>query len=130
MVKYIIIFLTIFITQLGFSHEGHDEPKQMPSPKGGITRMNEKYFLEYVFKAGGGTIYLYDHNSIPASVAGIEATATFEIPRKPNITAKIIPADNYWIIESTLPKTHRITLKLKIKDKSHSNTFAFVVEPK
>lgn len=130
MYKSLLILTALFIAQTGYSHEGHDEPKQMPAPHGGITRMNENYFIEYVYKTGGGAIYLFTHDTKPAPVAGIEASAFFEVPRKPKVDAKITANGNSWNVEATLPKAHRITLKLKLKDKADTDTLTYVVEPK
>lgn len=130
MYKSLLILAALLIGQGTYAHEGHDEPKQMPAPKGGITRMNENYFFEYVYKSGGGAVYLYTHDAKAAPVAGIEASAVFEIPRKPKVNAKVVAGEHSWNIEAILPKAHRFTLKFSIKDKSHGDTLTFVVEPK
>jgi len=132
MLKEIIIGISIVAaTQQVHAHEGHDEPKVMPAPKGGITRANEKYFFEYVYKSGGGTVYLYTLDAKPAPVAGITANAVFEIPRqKKPVDAVVTPDGNSWKISAELPKAHRLTLKFSIKAKEHDDKFTFVVEPK
>lgn len=131
MYKLIVMMgFLIMSSNLSIAHEGHDEPKSMPTPRGGITRGNENYFFEYVYKPGGGFVYLYTHDAKPAQVSGVEAKATYEIPRKKNVEAKVIPQGNSWKIEAELPKSHRITLKFQIKDGVHSDTIKFVVEPK
>ncbi len=130
MYKIITTLGFLLASQVGIAHEGHNEPKSMPAPKGGVTRANENYFFEYVYKTGGGTLYLYTHDSLPAKVAAIEASATFEIPRKPKVEAKLTAQETSWNIEAKLPKTHRLTLKFKIKEGAHGDTLTYVVEPK
>lgn len=131
MFKSIAIAVLMFTAlQTVFAHEGHDEPKTMPAPNGGITRGNENYYFEYVYKKEGGILYLLTHDGKPAQVAGIETKAVFEIPRKKSIDAKVTPAGSSWKIEAELPKAHRLTLKFSIKDKEHDDTLKFNVEPK
>lgn len=131
MLNKFLIGLSILFLSPSFAHEGHDEPKSMPAPKGGITRMNEKYFFEYTYKTGGGTVYLYTHDGKPAPVAGIETKAAFTVPRQKTPIEAVVTSDtNSWKIEAKLPKTHRFTMKFSIKDKDHADTLSFVVEPK
>lgn len=130
---FLVLFSISLLSPSTYAHEGHSDPPQMPAPKGGITRMNESYFFEYVYRPGGGTVYLYTHDAKPALVAGLETSAVFEVPRKPKVNAKVVASSHSWNIEATLPKAHRITLKFYVNkdgNKNHKDTLTFVVEPK
>lgn len=132
MLNTLLIVLAAFSSTPVLAHEGHDEPKVMPAPKGGITRANEKYFFEYVYAKEGGRIYLYTLDEKPAPVAAIvEARAEFDIPRqKAPIVATVTPDGSSWVLAAALPKTHRVTLRFTIKSDGHDDKFKFVAETK
>lgn len=125
----------IVLAQGALAHEGHEEPKSLPVLKGGTTKGNENFYFEYVYKTGGGTIYLYTHDAKAAAVAGIEASAEYEVKTGPKktekIPAKLTAAENSWTVDAKLPtNVKKYTLLFKVKDKGHDDTMKFVVEPK